>query len=122
MNQSTIRSGFLLGVEEAVSRGDIDASSIRARVVLPSSFTGGRQYMFNNCQDAMAICKHFGFPDLFLTFTCNPKWDEIRHHFSKSGNYSPFRPDIVCRLFRVKLKKMMRDFKDGKIFGGVIAG
>jgi hypothetical protein len=79
-NQGEIRSDFLSGIEEAVSRGDFVASSIGARIVLPSSFTGGRRYMFNNCQDAMAICKKFGYPDLFLTFTCNPKWPEIQRH------------------------------------------
>ncbi|XP_016178806.1 uncharacterized protein LOC107621286 [Arachis ipaensis] len=36
-------------------RGDDEASSIGTRVILPSSFTGGRRYMFNRCQDAMAI-------------------------------------------------------------------
>jgi hypothetical protein len=120
-NQVNIRSGFLHGVEEAVNRGDIDASSIGSRVVLPSSFTGGRRYMFNNCQDAMAICKRFGYPDLFLTVTCNPKWDEIRRHLSKSGNSAPYRPDISCRVFQLKLEEMMADFKKGKYFGKVIA-
>jgi len=28
-------------------------------------------------QDAMAICRHFYKPDLFLTITANPKWPEI---------------------------------------------
>lgn len=86
-NQAKIRSGFLLGLEEAVSRGDSDASSIGSRVVLPASFTGGRRYMFNNCQDAQALCKRYGYPDLFLMITCNPKWVEIQRHLSKSGNY-----------------------------------
>ncbi|XP_045829948.1 uncharacterized protein LOC123921446 isoform X3 [Trifolium pratense] len=120
-NQSNIRSGFLLGVEEAVSRGDVDASSIGSRVVLPSSFTGGRRYMFNNCQDAMAICKKFGYPDLFLTVTCNPTWEEIQRHLYKSGNSAPYRPDISCRVFQMKLEEMMNDFKKGKYFGKVIA-
>jgi hypothetical protein len=48
-NQTKIRSDFLAGIEEVVSRGDIVASSIGARIVLPSSFTGGKRYMFNNC-------------------------------------------------------------------------
>jgi hypothetical protein len=120
-NQSKIRSDFLFGLEEAVGRGDMDASDIGSRIVLPSSFTGGRRYMFNNCQDAMAICKKIGFPDLFLTVTCNPKWDEIQRHLAKSGNYAPYRPDISCRVFQSKLKEMMNDFKKGQFFGRVIA-
>ncbi|GAU39042.1 hypothetical protein TSUD_59980 [Trifolium subterraneum] len=120
-NQSQIRCDFLCGLEEAVSRGDMDASEIGARIVLPSSFTGGRRYMFNNCQDAMGLCKKFGYPDLFLTFTCNPKWDEIQRHVAKSRNYAPYRPDISCRVFQSKLKEMMNDFKRGCFFGRVIA-
>jgi hypothetical protein len=120
-NQSRIRAGFLSGIEEAVNRGDLDASSVGARIVLPSSFTGGRRYMFNNCQDAMSICKTYGYPDLFLTFTCNPKWVEIQRHLSMTGNYSPYRPDISCRVFRIKLIKMMNDFRSGRIFGKLSA-
>jgi len=120
-NQGKIRSGFLMGLEEAVSRGDSDASSIGSRVVLPTSFTGGRRYMFNNCQDAQALCKKYGYPDLFLTNTCNPKWVEIQRHLSKSGNCASFRPDICCRVFHLKLQEMMSDFRKGEFFGKVIA-
>jgi len=45
---------------------------------LPASFTGGTRYMFNNCQDAMAICKKFGYPYLFITITCNVNCSELR--------------------------------------------
>ena len=120
-NQGTIRSSFLGGVEEAVRRGDYDASLVGTRVVLPASFTGGRRYMFNNCQDAMAICKKYGYPDLFLTVTCNPKWIEIQRHLSRTGNYAPYRPDIFCRVFHIKLEEMMVDFRKGEFFGKVIA-
>ncbi|XP_045823935.1 uncharacterized protein LOC123916509 [Trifolium pratense] len=120
-NQAKIRADFLAGVEEAVGRGDIIGSSLGSRVVVPSSFTGGRRYMFNNCQDSMALCKKFGYPDLFLTVTCNPKWDEIQRHLSKSRNHAPYRPDISCRVFHVKLKEMMKDFKKGHFFGRLVA-
>ncbi|GFR28798.1 ATP-dependent DNA helicase [Trichonephila clavata] len=46
-------------------------------VVLPSSFTGRSRYMHERTQDAMTYVRHFGRPDLFITFTCNPKWPEI---------------------------------------------
>jgi hypothetical protein len=120
-NQDKIRSNFLSGIEEAVSRGDINATSIGSRILLPSSFTGGRRYMFNNCQDAMAVSKKFGYPDLFLTFTCNPKWSEIQRHMNKSRNYSIYRPNISCRVFQLKLDQMMDDFRKGKFFGRVVA-
>lgn len=52
------------------------------RVVLPSSSTGGSRYMQQNYKDAMAICKWAGYPDLFVTFTCNPKWPELMALFA----------------------------------------
>ncbi|GJW29734.1 ATP-dependent DNA helicase PIF1-like protein, partial [Tanacetum coccineum] len=37
----------------------------------------GPRYMMQNYQDAMALCCVYGNPDLFITFTSNPKWPEI---------------------------------------------
>ncbi|GAU50222.1 hypothetical protein TSUD_409010 [Trifolium subterraneum] len=56
-NQSKIRQDILSGLQEAVDRGDVDASLVGKRIIVPDSFTGGPRYMFNNCQDAMGICK-----------------------------------------------------------------
>lgn len=108
--------------KEAIDRGDTNAATIGSRIVLPSSFTGGMRYMFNNCQDAMAICKAFGYPDLFITMTCNPKWPEIERQIAKHGLSTYERPDIACRVFRAKLDQLMADFRKGKFFGKTMAG
>ncbi|XP_057432378.1 uncharacterized protein LOC130725142 [Lotus japonicus] len=121
-NQKTIRRDFLSGLEEAMEKGDVDSASVGTRIVLPSSFTGGRRYMFNNCQDAMAICKHVGYPDLFITVTCNPKWLEIQRCVSEKGLNAYDRPDISCRVFHIKVKQLMRDLRKGQYFGKVSAG
>jgi hypothetical protein len=120
-NQRKIRSEFLSGIEEAVNRGDVKPASIGSRVVLPSSFTGGRRNIFNNCQDAMAICNKFGYPDLFLTMTCNPNWLEIQRFLHEKDMHANDRPDIACRVFHLKLNDMMADFKKGNFFGKVVA-
>ncbi|PNX91356.1 ATP-dependent DNA helicase PIF1, partial [Trifolium pratense] len=57
-NQDKIRCDVLCGLQEAVDRGDVDASLVGKRIILPDSFTGGPRYMFNNCQDAMGICMY----------------------------------------------------------------
>lgn len=121
-NQNVIRSDVLSGLKEAVNRGDIRPSSVGKRVILPPSFTGGPRFMFNNCQDAMAICKRFGYPDLFITMTCNAKWREIDNHVTKRGHRADERPDIVCRVFKMKLDSLMNDLKKEHIFGEVLAG
>ena len=86
---------------DAVERGDTMATSVGKRIVLPFSFTGRPRYMVQNYQDAMAICRWFGYPDLFLTFTANPKWPEIRELLNCiPGQGAEDRPDIECRVFQ----------------------
>jgi hypothetical protein len=121
-NQGNIRSDLLSGIQEAVELGDNDPRKAGQRVILPDSFTGSPRYMFNNCQDAMAICKRFGYPDLFITITCNSNWNEIKNFVSARGLSASDRHDIICRVFKMKLDQMMADFKKDKIFGPVIAG
>ncbi|XP_057730233.1 uncharacterized protein LOC130945543 [Arachis stenosperma] len=105
-----------------MQHGDTEASSIGTRVILPSSFTGGRRYMFNNCQDAMAICKHFGYSDLFMTMTCNPNWSEFQRYTSVDGIPIVERPDISCQVFHAKVKCLLEDLKSGVFFGPLNAG
>ncbi|GJX17398.1 ATP-dependent DNA helicase PIF1-like protein [Tanacetum coccineum] len=49
------------------------------RIVLPQTYVRSPRYMMHNYQDAMALCRTYGNPDLFITFTSNsnPKWPEI---------------------------------------------
>ncbi|KAL4358842.1 hypothetical protein AHAS_Ahas08G0017800 [Arachis hypogaea] len=120
--QSTITGEVLQGIEEAMHRGDDKASSIGTRVILPSSFTCGRCYMFNCCQDVMAIYKHFGYPDLFLTITCNPNWPEFQRFTKRERIPIADHLDISCCVFYVKLKCLLSDLKEGVFFGPLNAG
>ena len=38
-------------------------------VVLPSTFTGGSRYMHERTQDAMTYVRHYGRPDLHISFS-----------------------------------------------------
>lgn len=69
----------------------------RQNVILPGSFTGGPRCMQGLYHDAMAVVRKYGKPDLFLTFTCNPKWKEIQEAVCE-GQTAADRPDIVARL------------------------
>ncbi|GKU99621.1 hypothetical protein SLEP1_g12438 [Rubroshorea leprosula] len=55
-NQTLLRADLYKGLNNALSRGEKQASAIGMRIVLPSSFTGGPKYMSENCKDAFAIC------------------------------------------------------------------
>ncbi len=88
-------------------------------MIFPSSFQGGEGVMGQLYQDAMArVCK-FGKPDLFVTFTCNPKWKEITDALLP-GQIAKDRLELVTRVFNLKLNALLKDIKDG-VLGNVIA-
>lgn len=76
-NYKKIRIDVYQGVVDALHRSDSDASNVGKRIILPASFTAGPRYPLQNYQDATVICKHYGYPELFITFTCKAKWPEI---------------------------------------------
>ncbi|XP_050279142.1 uncharacterized protein LOC126720581 [Quercus robur] len=121
-NQEKLRIELYNGLKDAVMRGDTTPASAGKIFVLPSSFIGGPRYMIENYQDAMAICRWAGYPDLFITFTCNAKWPEIELFLSrKPGQKIEDRPDVVARVFKIKLDQLLNDLKHGQHFGRVIA-
>ncbi|GJV90074.1 helicase [Tanacetum coccineum] len=76
-NQDPLRVDLYHNVCDAITMGDTNATGLGKRIVLPHSFTGGPRYMMQNYQDAMALCRAYGNPDMFIIFTSNPKWPEI---------------------------------------------
>ncbi len=67
----------------------------------------------------MAIVRKFGRPDLFVTFTCNPELLEITAELLERQT-SKDCPDLVSRVFQLKLIKMIKDIND-EILGDVSA-
>ncbi|XP_022567210.2 uncharacterized protein LOC106378379 [Brassica napus] len=117
LNQKKIRADLYNNVQDAVMKGDTDAKSIGKRVILPASFTGSPRYMAEKYHDAMAICRWYGNPDLFITITTNPKWDEISDHLKMYGSDDPNdRPDLEARVFKMKLDELISDFNKGIFF------
>ncbi|CAN7013971.1 unnamed protein product, partial [Brassica oleracea var. botrytis] len=104
-------------IKESENTGNSDMNQQGQQFVLPATFTGGPRYMKNMYLDAMAICRHFGFPALFITFTCNPKWPELPRFLKKRGLNSDDRPDIICRIFKMKLDSLMNDLTKKNILG-----
>ena len=88
-------------------------------VILPSSFNGSPRAMMQNYQDAMSIVAKLGKPDLFITMTCNPLWDEITESLLPNQKYGD-RADIVCRVFRLKMKALIHAICKNSIFGKVL--
>jgi len=122
-NQKQIRAELYNGLQDALSIHDEvpqNGACIGHRIVLPSSFIGGPRYMQQLYQDAMAIVRHMGKPDLFITMTCNPNWLDIQKALL-SGQKAQDRPDICARIFRIKLQALLKDILQNDIFGKSLA-
>ncbi|KAJ3684336.1 hypothetical protein LUZ61_013500 [Rhynchospora tenuis] len=117
-NQASLRSDTYANVRNAVVNDDMFGSGLGKRIILPSSHVGSPRYMYQNYQDAIAVCRHLGPPHLFITFTCNPAWPEITRNLLP-GQRASDRPDLVSRVFKMKLNEMIRDFKDSEFFGPI---
>ena len=87
-------------------------------IVLPSSFCGGPRYMTQKYQDSMTISRETDSPDVFLTITANTQWREILEAL-EPGQTAADRPDLVCRVFKLKIDELLKDIIEGKIFGVV---
>lgn len=116
-NQHVLCANLYQGIMDHIS---VDDTAPNGRLILlPSSFTGGPRYLQGLYQDAMAIVRKYGKPDLFVTMTCNPKWEEISAA-PLSGQVAQDRFDLCCRVFRLKLKAMIDLIVKKNIFGKFI--
>jgi hypothetical protein len=115
-NQGKLRNELYSGLKDALDRGDTDTEQVGKQIYLPSSHTGSPRYMQQNLQDAMVVCRWIGYPNLFVTFTCNAKWPEIQYMIDESmTKQKPVdRADIIVRVFMIKLKKLLRDIAKAK--------
>ncbi|CAF0883254.1 unnamed protein product [Brachionus calyciflorus] len=118
LNQDKLRSNLYQGLADAINNDDYNLENLGKKVVLPSSFQGGPRHMLQLYQDAMAIVRFYGKPDLFITFTCNPNWPDLKVKLNEFQQPLD-RPDLIVRIFKLKLKELMYDLTKREIFGSV---
>ena len=123
-NQKKLRAELYCNLCDVVYSTDApDASNVGQGFILPSSFVGFARYMQQNFQDSLAVCRKIGYPDLFLTMTCNPYWDEIMQMMSLLPCCRPEDcPDIISRVFKLKLDQLYDDIKNKNRFGKCLSG
>ncbi|XP_044014008.1 uncharacterized protein LOC122856401 [Aphidius gifuensis] len=120
-NQKQMRADSYQGLlDHLQNRANDTNSQIGKVIILPSSYQGSPRNMLQTYQDAMAIVRKFGKPDLFITMTSNHKWKEITENLL-DGQTASDRPDLVARVFENKKKELLNLIKDKKIFGEVQA-
>ncbi|CAN1298310.1 ATP-dependent DNA helicase PIF1 [Linum perenne] len=123
-NQRKLRVHYFNGLMDAFLQGDTNVQLTGKHIILSSTHTSSPRYKYENFQDAMAICRWGGYPDLFLTFTCNSQWPEIQLMIDLvtcSGRKDTNRADIIARVFKLKLNQLLEEITVKKIFGRTIA-
>jgi hypothetical protein len=59
--------------QNAANQNAVNPAAINKIAILPSSFLSGDRAMQQLFQDSIYLVTHFSKPDLFVTFTTNPK-------------------------------------------------
>ena len=117
-----LRADLYQGVVDYLA-ADADAetnNTIGRRVILPATHQGSPRNLSAHYQDAMAIARKHGGPSLFITFTCNPTWIEITRELYP-GQAASDRPDLIARVFNMKLDELVKEITKKHIFGKVVA-
>ena len=119
-NQQELRADLYQGLVDSLHAGEGRADSVGKQTVLSTTFIGGPRDMRRRYMDAMALVWKYGKPDIFLTMTCNPNWDEIKQDLLP-GQIAQDRPDLVTRVFRAKLEVLKKKLMENEILGKVRA-
>ncbi|XP_076032999.1 uncharacterized protein LOC143020461 [Oratosquilla oratoria] len=117
-NQSDIRKerSDILQRENGKDKGQ--------RIIIPPTYVGGPRYMKQRQQDALAFVSNYGSPDFFMTFTMNPAWTELEESSTQTKSTSKNkgdRPDLVSRIFKMKIDSLIDDLTVRCVFGKVKA-
>lgn len=117
LNQKQLRSEEYIHLRDALN-ADGNAENVGRMTILPATYIGSPRHMHEYAQDAMAYVRQYGRPDLFITFTCNPQWVEIKRALMP-GQSPMDRHDIIARVFRQKLKSLMDFIVKHSVYGQV---
>lgn len=69
----------------------------------------------------MSICDYVGFPDHFITYTCNPNWPEVQRYLEPMNLKPSDRPYIISRVFKQKFDELLSDLTNKGVMGKVLA-
>ena len=84
-------------------------------VILFSTFVNSPRYLHEYTKDSFAYARTYGRPDLFVTFTCNPSWQDLMPEQKVADPQ-----DIVAHVLCLKIQKVMNVITKGKyVFGDV---
>ena len=130
-HQMKIRSDLYNGLRDAFRHNpDVDLGQRGKCIILPATQPSSTCHMYQLFQDSMAIARHCGKPNIFITMITNPNWSEVEQNLftydddndlddSSKTQTASDHPKIIACVFVQKMKAMIKDIKNG-MFGGVL--
>jgi len=118
--QALYRSVSRAALLDQLPNADACDIGVPARTVLPASVVGSPRFYHTLFLNAMSLPRRYGKPDLFITMTANPNWDEIQDQIPSNSHWQD-HPDIIARVFMIKVASLISDIKERGIFGEVAA-
>jgi hypothetical protein len=119
-HQIELRADLYQGLWDSLMEGENRGAQAEKWTILCKSFTGGPRDRRKRYMDAIALVRKYDKPDIFLTMTCNPNWDEITQNLYP-GQSAQDRPDLVVYVFRAKLEELKNLLFKKHILGKVKA-
>ena len=116
-NQDKLKAGSYKEVQAAMASNKLEESG--KHVILPSTYKGSPRDNIQRYCDAMAVVRELGKPSYFITMTCNPKWKEIVDNLPP-GLKAHQCPDLIARVFNIKLKALLHDLVHKNVLGKTI--
>jgi len=101
----------------ATEMGDVTAGTRVGRSVLPRSTPGTHWKSNTLSQNALHVASELGQADFFITITVNARDPNILRHLLP-GQTACDRPDVVARVFHLKMRVFIAKLKNGDFFGG----
>ena len=77
----------------------------------PSFVPGTPRHLCRLRTDALELARRKGPPTFFITLTCSPYWKDILDELLPGENAAD-RPEVIVRVFRGRLEKLIAYLKD----------
>ena len=111
---TSTRKELLMAIQ---NRANKYGRKIGCIATVPVTVPGSPRYLQKKYEDAIAMSNQLGHADLFVTYTCNVKWREIKVIFShflkfcfeenlKKGQSWADRPELIAEVFELKLERL----------------
>jgi hypothetical protein len=118
--RSMLPEVLITAIQNKINRVHGACKKLGKVIFAPSTTRGSRKYYQKAYADAQAICRAFGNPHLFLTYTMNSEAPEY-DIFLKPGQTWADIPVHVARLFINKHRELMKDIVEREVLGPVAA-